>query len=177
MSDTQTIVNAKTLATLFNLSIRRIYQLAGEGIIPRADKGKYPLIECVQAYIKYLQSLSLGPGGPIDLHSERTRLVRANADKSELELASMRGDFLPAQVVRVVWQDQVAAFRAKMLSVPTKLAAELIGIESKKQIEAITKRHIWEALGELSEHGGDYARVATALQDQQDRRSAPKLDS
>ena len=50
----------KTIASILNLTERRVQQLAHEGIIPKAERGKYDLIGCVRAYIKYLQERAIG---------------------------------------------------------------------------------------------------------------------
>lgn len=156
MAEVGQLVNAKVLAGLFNLTDRRIQQLAKEEVIPKAARGKYPFVLSIKSYIKFLQDRLVGgdaaPTG--DITTERTRLYRANAEKSELELAVMKGESLPANVVHLVWTKQIGAFRAKMLSLPIKMAAELHGIENKKEIEATAKRFIWEALTELSEDVG-----------------------
>ena len=43
------------LADLFDLSKRRIQQLASEGWIPRVMKGHYNLDQCVRGYLNYLR--------------------------------------------------------------------------------------------------------------------------
>src|SRR5690554_4944951 len=49
---------AEVVSRLLNLTERRLQQLAREGIIPKAAHGKYPLVQCVQGYIRYLQQLA-----------------------------------------------------------------------------------------------------------------------
>lgn len=49
------VFSAKVIARLLNISERRLQQLAREGIVPRASRGKYPMAGCVRGYIKYLQ--------------------------------------------------------------------------------------------------------------------------
>lgn len=49
-----------TIAKLFNLTERRVQQLAKEGVIPKPEKGKYDLIGCVRGYIAYLQERAFG---------------------------------------------------------------------------------------------------------------------
>jgi predicted transcriptional regulator of viral defense system len=43
------------LEDLFDLSKRRIQQLASEGWIPRVMKGHYNLDQCVRGYLNYLR--------------------------------------------------------------------------------------------------------------------------
>jgi phage terminase Nu1 subunit (DNA packaging protein) len=51
-------VTSATLADLFELTPRRVEQLAKEGHIPKATRGVYPLDACCCAYIRYLKELA-----------------------------------------------------------------------------------------------------------------------
>ena len=85
-------------ARLFNVSERRIQQLAKEGVIPRAGRGKYPLIGTIQGYVKFLQDRAAGnafEGAPTDLQAERMRLTRAQADAQELKNAITQKRMVP----------------------------------------------------------------------------------
>lgn len=53
---TSDTVSAPELAALFNLTDRRIRQLAAAGVIPKAGHGKYLLAEAVKGYVQFLQS-------------------------------------------------------------------------------------------------------------------------
>jgi hypothetical protein len=44
------------VAQVCNLTVRRIQQLAREGVLPREAHGEYDLVACMQAYIRYLQA-------------------------------------------------------------------------------------------------------------------------
>lgn len=143
--------SASTLAKLFNLTERRVQQLAKEGVIPRAERGKYDLVGAVRGYVKYLQERAEGRGvAPQDLHTERARLVKAQADKTEIEVAEMGRALIPAERVIEAWQQLVAAFRAKCLALPTKLAPRLAGNHAVKDIKESIAGGVREALEELS---------------------------
>jgi phage terminase Nu1 subunit (DNA packaging protein) len=80
------------IAKLLNLTPRRIRQLVAEGIIPRVERGKYDLIRSVRGYVKYLQERAEGRGvEPSGLHEERMRLLTAQAEHKELEVARCTG--------------------------------------------------------------------------------------
>ena len=63
---------AKTIAKLFNLTDGASSNCREEGIIPKAERGKYKLIGAVQGYVKYLQDRALGQhdAAPTDLNAE-----------------------------------------------------------------------------------------------------------
>ena len=140
---------ASTLANLFNLTEQRIHQLAREGVIPR-EKGRYELVSAVQGYIKFLQDRA---GGRIErrgVHSERARLTRAQAEHKELEVAALHRSLLPFDEVVAAWEQLVAAFRAKCLALPSKLAPRLAVIHERRKIQDALTAEIREALQELS---------------------------
>ena len=59
------------ISKLLDLSPRRVYQLANEGVIPRAEKGRYELVPAVRGYIRYLRDRAIGAIGP--WHREKNR--------------------------------------------------------------------------------------------------------
>lgn len=147
-------------ADLFSLTTRRIQQLATDGVIPKEGRGKYPLIGTVKGYVKFLQERSLGAeGGAVsgDLQAEKTRLTKANADKTELEVKAMRGEYISAAIVQDFQSDMVSRCRARLLAIPTKSAHELLDVSDLNAVQTILKGHIYEAIRELSEYeASDY---------------------
>lgn len=142
---------ASTLAKLFHLTERRVQQLAKEGVIPKAERGKYDLVGAVRGYVKYLQERAEGRGvAPQDLHTERARLVKAQADKTEIEVAEMGRALIPAERVIAAWQQLVAEFRAKCLALPSRLAPQLAGNHAIQDIKESIAGGVREALEELS---------------------------
>jgi phage terminase Nu1 subunit (DNA packaging protein) len=124
------------IAKLLNLTPRRVQQLAREGVIPRAEKGKYDLIRTVRGYVKYLQEqVELRRVEPSGLHEERMRLLTAQAEHKELEVAALRRSLLPFDEVVDAWEQLVAAFRARCLALPSKLAPRLAAIHERKQVQ------------------------------------------
>jgi phage terminase Nu1 subunit (DNA packaging protein) len=141
---------AEAIAELLNLTPRWVRQLAKEGVIPKPERGKYDVIGAVQGYVKYLQARAEGRGVEAqDVHAERARLVRAKARRAELEVATLERSLLPFDEVVEAWQQLVAAFRARCLAMPSKLAPRLAMSETR-QIQAVLTAAVREALTELS---------------------------
>lgn len=145
------------IAQLLNLSDRRVQQLAKDGIIPKADKGKYDLVSSVRSYVKYLYERAFGQNNEsIDSHVEKARLLKAQAAKAELELAVMQDKYMEISEVEFLWSGMVLAFRSKMLSLPTKLTPTLAGASNDfAKIEHILENEINEALLYLSKYRDD----------------------
>ena len=142
-----------TIAKLLNITERRVQQLAKEGIVVRDGKGKYDLVGSVRGYIKYLQDRSLGKEcAPIDSHIEKARLLRAQADKTELEVKALQKTLVPVAQLKMSWMMMLSAFRSRMLSIPAKSAHLLAPIDDNAEIERILRELIYEGLTELSEY-------------------------
>ena len=66
-----------TIASLLMLSERRVQQLTREGVIPRAERGRYELVPAVQGYVRYLQERGgRSSDSPIDYHEQKARLTK-----------------------------------------------------------------------------------------------------
>lgn len=77
---------ASFYAKLFDVTERRIQQLAKEGTIPKSARGKYPLIGTIKGYVKYLQERSLAQVtdySDSDIRTQKLRLTKAQADAQE----------------------------------------------------------------------------------------------
>ncbi len=145
-----------TIAKLFGITERRVQQLAQEGIIPKPEKNQYELVGCVRGFINYLQQRAFGKGvAPQDTHLERARLLKAQADMAEIELAERTGALVTVERVETDWLEMVTACRAKMLSIPTKTAYQIAHLENPQEIEKFLKRTIYEALAEMAAYESD----------------------
>lgn len=147
----QILHKVAVIARFLNLTERRIQQLARDGIIPKPDKGKYDLVRCVQQYVQYLQERAYGSGDtPHDTHLERARLIKAQADKTELEVAAMREQVVTIEMVEHDWMKHVSACRMRILGIPSKSAFQIATLKEPAEIENFLKRAIYEALSELT---------------------------
>lgn len=81
---------------------------------------------------------------------DEERLIRARADKVELDISLKKQDLVPVKDVESEWVSMALSFRNKMLALPTSLAQELADEINPKEVEIILKRSISEALTELS---------------------------
>lgn len=143
-----------TIAKLLLITDRRVQQLSKEGVIPKTEHGRYQLAPAVQGYIRYLQDRSLGrPSAPEDFHSEKTRLVRLQADRAELEVSEMAGDLVRSQDVSREWYNAVSDCKGRLLSIPTKAAPIVAAETSAGACKKIIDDLVFEALEELGSYG------------------------
>src|SRR5262249_31375396 len=92
------LVGPQDLARLFEDTESYIHKLVKEGM-PQKARGKYELGECLLWYIKHLKNKLksrrriIGDDDGSTERAARLRLVRADAELRELELARERGEF------------------------------------------------------------------------------------
>lgn len=153
------VVTSTMLSKLFGLTTARIRQLENEGVLKKASRGKYPLQENVKKYVDYLKITSEINNGKnenekikIDYDEEHALLEKAKREKAELELAQMQGTMFDAADIEREMTKMLAAFRAKILAIPSKLAPQLIARSEISIIESILETEVYNALSELSEY-------------------------
>ncbi len=126
---------AHTIANLWNLTERRIQQLAKDGIIPKADRGKYDLVACTRAYISYLRDRAEGSAGDgASYHEHRSSLTAAKAEREALGLAKLKGEVLPFEDVQLVINEMMAVLTSSMDGLGGRLAGVLAGMTDPAEI-------------------------------------------
>lgn len=124
-------VGVEKVSKALNVTVRRVQQLAQEGM-PRDGRGKYDLAQCMLWYIRYLQNVidkRESPQGSIgdSLRTQRERLISAQADREELELAKLRGELIPASLFEQLMSKQITSARQRLLTLPGNVAHMLEG--------------------------------------------------
>lgn len=152
-------VNFEEVAKFLNLSKSSFYRLIDAGVIPKSDNGDYILGEVVNAYWRN-QFDSEG------LKAAQTRLVTAQAELKEAELAEQRGELHRASAIAKLWTDSVIRAKTRLLAIPTKIGPILVGQELPT-IASKLKDAIYEALRELADYDGEaITREATRQKNQ-----------
>ena len=167
---------AKVIASVLKLSERHVRNLVKEGVIPPPERGgRYDLIGSVQGYVTYLRERTMGKElARTDAHLERTRLLRAQADRTELEVSELKGLMIPAEDVAGEWQQMVGNARAKLLGLPAKAAHLVMAADTFSDAEDILRIQIQEALDELSGSGIPARKRKTA--NGKDMEATPKAN-
>lgn len=149
-------VSAAVLGDMFGVTDRRIRQMAEEGTVVRAAKGRYKLVESIKNYLLTLKLAAEGVGveladGEINFDEEKALHERVKRHISELKLQVMKGELHKAEDVQIVMMDMLVAFKTKMMSIPSKTAPILENREVAFIKERLTKEVI-EALNELKDY-------------------------
>jgi phage terminase Nu1 subunit (DNA packaging protein) len=153
MSESKPTYPVGTIARLLLMSERRVQQLTKEGVIPKADRGRYELAPAVQGYIRYLQDRNLKVDGNtlIDVNAERARKIRAEADIAELEAAKKRGETATIKQVQRTVENAFAEVRAHMRNIPNRIVTQIIGESDESLMKGKILSEIDNALLSISD--------------------------
>lgn len=144
-------VTTAEISEIFGISTRRVQQLAKDGVFVRVGHGQFDLPASINAYIEYRLD-DTKEEGMLDKTTEEAKWTRARRQKTELELQIMRGDLHRSEDVKRVMNDMLGSFRARTLSIPSKIAPQLVGLTEIPPIKELLKRGVYEALEELSDY-------------------------
>lgn len=148
-------VDVKKVASALNLDERRVQQLVKEGM-PREARGQYDPVKCMLWYIRYLQqalekkAVPTLDGGFVGEREERVRLLRADADLREMELARERGLVVALPDIEATLTDLVLTTKARIMAIAPRLAPELVGETSRVMIQAKLEKACKESLAYLA---------------------------
>jgi len=167
-----------TIAKLFMVSDRRVQQLVKMGIVPKNDHGRYELVPAVQGYVRYLQERAQGrPGAPEDYHQEKSRLVKLQADKAQLEVEELAGTLVRADDVKREWEEMLGDMKGRLLGLPSKAAPIVAPQTHPGEVLGVLEDLVNEALQELYEYGDETAKREEAFgREREDFESAPETD-
>lgn len=150
------IVGINALALILNLTPRRIQQLIREGL-PKRLRGKYDQDKCAGWYIRYLKALIekqaiVDEGGKVfaSERGERLRLLRADADLREIELARERSQLVAIDEVEREMTELIFTTKSRLMAVAPRLAPELLGETSRIMVHAKIENALKGALLQLS---------------------------
>ena len=139
---------------------RNLIELISRGVIERKPgRGKYDLDEVRVAYIRHIREKAAGRDRGAEAEAaeeqkqyeaERARHMTARADRAEIELASMRGELVPADEIADAISQALSTFKQKIFAVPSKLAPRLASNRKADDCERLMRDEIKAAFEELS---------------------------
>ena len=121
---------AQQLADLLEITPRRVQQLAKEGVFPKLDRGRYPLVECVRAFVKYWKDRADGRFADNELDAARLQREHLDIRKRAVEVAKAEGSVVAAEDHdEVIWK-LLASIRSVVLALPGSWGSRVVGIET-----------------------------------------------
>ncbi len=104
--------------------------------------------ETVTAWLIDQALAEAGKTGTLDRSQEQAKLFKVQADRQTLALQRELGEMIPGAVVEKVWSGMTSAARARLLAVPSRLAAECSG-QPFEIIASRAEELIYQALEEI----------------------------
>jgi hypothetical protein len=155
-------------ATALNLGARRVQQLAAEGL-PKSARGRYDVGKCLRWYVRYLQkklkdaALPDPDGGHTASIAMRHKLLSIESELKQIELAKERRQLVTIDKVTKDLASMVLEIKQRILQIPPRLAAEVIGEKDLVTITDKIDRSLKDALVQLSKYDPDLAPRAGAV--------------
>ncbi len=149
-------VNQKQLANILGITDRRVRQLREEGFFSFAEGGKkYNLEKCVQEYIEYKIKTETNRGTSIDVEKEKAEHEQIKKNISKLKLRKLKKELHEASDVELFLSEMLVNFRNRLLSIPNKVAVQVLGEQDINRIISLLNKEMIETLEELSEYDPD----------------------
>ncbi len=180
MAAKENLQSTAVVASLFNLSERRVQQLAKEGVIEgRKVDGVYQfdLLPTVRKYITYLSDKANGR----DQKNRKTEeeklaaeadLKRAKADMAELQLKELRGQMHRSEDVEAITTDLVYTIRSMIIALPGRLAVDVAAVDTAPEASEIIRRECYQVLEELSNYKYDPEEYAKRVREREGWKEA-----
>lgn len=143
------------LAEYLGLSTRRIRQLYKDGVVIKSQRGRYELKSSVLGYINSIRQQEKGADiEKLKLTREAENLMHERLKKrvTELKVQEMEKKLHRSEDVEYYWNSMVLSAKSRLTAIPVKCAPLLVGIEDRKEIQAILKREVTDALNELADY-------------------------
>ena len=157
------IVNKRQLADILGLAEETLTQYQKDPTFPILHKRKgrggsdYETSDVIAWLERRKINQTVGSADMIDLEEGKRRKMAAEAGLAELELLKEQGQVVDIALVAEEVGEQLSNFRAKMLSIPSKVAGQVYTAKDMKEIKGILDDAIYEALNEISGFNTDDA--------------------
>lgn len=162
----------KELATVAGYTYRRLYDIdrdqpEGRKLFVKSEGGKYDLALFVQRWVEYNVNNEISDTDDLDVVKARHEVIKTQ--KTELEVARLRGQLIDVQDVKRLWGDIANTVTKNLIHIPSKVApmvqmmenpeiiAEIIGAEIRKALEAVAETPLpaYAAENENEEEGDE----------------------
>ena len=135
----------KELATIAGYSYRRLHDINTElskdkKLFVKGEGGKYDLAIFVQRWIAY-RTEAIGEETE-ELSKVKAQHEKVKKEKTELEVARMKSEYVPTADVVRLWENVAAIIANRMITLPEKLAPSLVMVESEDSVHNIIEREV-----------------------------------
>ena len=139
---------AKVIAQLFGLSVRRIQQLTQDGVLSTTTttKGRrYDLVPTIQKYVKYLSDKAYGKAPKSDKEEElkeqkleaEIALKESQNNLHELKTQIIEGKYILKEEVQLDYRRFFVVFKKFAMSIPSRVSGMINGFVEPTQARSI----------------------------------------
>ena len=131
-------IDAKTLASIAGMTVRRLYQLAETSEIPKAENGEFPFRESLLALFRYHRRDSE------KLRTEKLAFLTARREREQLRLGKEAGGLAEIALLQKITDAVVIHWRDVILQAPiseetkAKILKECQNVNLVNELEAET---------------------------------------
>lgn len=154
----ETLATSSELATVLGLSIRRIQQLAQDGKFQSVSKGRYPLADSIQRYIKFL-SLDTVDEETQKLDRARrvseTTIKTSKATIAKLEADELKGKMHRSEDVAAMTEDLIYTIRGALIALPGRLAMDAAAAKTAPEAAEVIRKEVHTIMRELAAYRYD----------------------
>nr|WP_300184617.1 hypothetical protein [uncultured Agathobaculum sp.] len=154
----ETTVSTTELAMVLGLSARRIQQMAQDGTIIAAQRGRFPLCDAVQRYINFLSKDDVSEE---DLKVDKVKrtadasLRSTKAKIAQLELQELQGKMHSSDDVEAITSDLIFAIRGALIALPGRLAVDAAKVETPAEAAELIRKEVHKIMRELANYQYD----------------------
>ena len=145
----------KELATIAGYTYRRLYDIdrdlpEGKKLFVKGEGGKYDLAIFVQKWVEYNVAQET-PDDWEDLDLVKAKHEIVKTQKTELEVARMRGQLIDVTDVRRLWGDIANTVMQNLIHLPSKVAPMVQMMDNVEVISSIIDEEIRKILNDIAE--------------------------
>lgn len=170
MNDAMISLTKKDLAAIAGYSDRRLRDIdAGlaqqDKLFVKSEDGKYDLALFVQRWVAY--RLNAERGDEESLEDVKAVHEKVKTQKTELEVARMRGELVAVQDVRRLWGDVANTVMQAFTALPSRIAPQILMMTNTEAIAAAIDAEVRAVLTQIAETPvPDYAMREADAQDE-----------
>lgn len=172
--DQNTVVTPRELASVLRLTTRHVRRLYEDGVLQKTDSG-YNLADNVEAYyrMKYDRPESEDMAQmDVAMRAAELKLKDSKAKIAEMEAEELAGKMHRAEDVEAVTSDMVFTVRSALMSLPGRLAMNLVNIPTAAEVSQIIRKEVNLIMNELAHYKYDPARYEELVRDRMDWNAA-----
>lgn len=146
-ADTDVVyVGLKELTEYLDRTPRRLIQLVDEGVLPKEGRGKYPLKDCIKAFVQHLSSLADGRSNKSELSEEKLLTARVERRRRELQLAQVEGSLITVDAHEQTLAEALDLVRTNLRNLPGSVAPRLVGYDDPRDVLNILSPAVDDAM-------------------------------